>query len=240
MGIKTISYFESQHFGNNNSISRGINLNSYLPPLGLTDDEIILLSGAPSDHAITVSYLSSADWRKSFDGDKPRPGIYFEVTGPMIEINQKHRVGVCKTKQGGLVLYLKDIFFSDSAPKGLGGVMLKRMVRAASELNFTHIELLAAGGRLYRDVPGRPGKRYAGYYTWAKYGFDRDLSVHDLDIAQHFPHHPSGLSKCNKVQQILKLKDGHEYWKVVGDAGFMKFTLRSPSSERVLLSALKI
>lgn len=240
MSMNTISNYEQSYFGSNNKVNRnGIDVEKIVPG-GLSDEEIILLSGAPSNHNVKLFFYDDAYWNSHPDGDLAREGLYFEVTGPYIKSNEKHLVGIVNGINCGPCIYIKDIFFDKGkAPKGLACTMIKRMVRCATDLGFFLIELYAAGGRLHPGIPNHPDKRYGGYYAWPKYGFDMPVDVYNKELIKHFPYHPSGLMNCKNIQQILDLEYGKDYWKMAGAGNVMTFTIKSNTCEKRLLEALK-
>lgn len=237
-----VSPFEVQHFDDSTvRVNRnGVALDRFIKPNGLTDAEIISLSGAPSNHTVEVEVLTKQYWAAQPDGDVGRPGLYFRVLGPWIERGQRHLVGVFR-ENGATCLYIKDVFFTKGlAPAALAGTMVKRMARVATRLGFKNIQLLAAGGRFCQGIPGRPGERYWGFYAWAQYGFDMPLDKNNRAIVPYFPYHPPKLAGCNTVQEVLALEGGDAYWRVNGDGNFMTFTLRSNRSERKLLARVAL
>jgi hypothetical protein len=208
--------------------------------ISLTDDQVKLLSGAPSGSKVTVKYRSAADWQREGTGaDRPPPGLYFYITGPGIMPHAQNVVGIYQNADSTAGLYLKDIMLSDSLPEGAAGRMLVRMARAGVELGIKELRLLGAGGRSWPSMLG--AERWKGYTAWPGYGFDMPLHQLTKGIVGQFPHHPPGLGSCYTVGDVLARPDGGLFWRIVGDGWFMTFDLTSKdtSSVRTLLAKVQ-
>jgi hypothetical protein len=176
--------------------------------------------------------MSQQDWDNESTGvDRPHPGLYFDVSGPLIDPRAKQTVGIFQGTNGQAGLYLKDIFFVDSAAPGLAGRMLVRMARTSIDLGISTMELMAAGGRTWPNSVG--SERWGGYLAWAIYGFDMPIPPGTLALHQHFPHFPSSLSNCYTVQSVVQLEGGRDFWRIVGDGWFMRFDASNSGSTSV-------
>ncbi len=100
---------------------QGVNVQSYVG-IDLDDEQIKLLSGAPSDSTVTLEYRSAADWARHPTGaDQPPPGLYFFVRGPCLVPHAQNVVGLYRNQHGAAGLYLKDIMLNESHACGRSG-----------------------------------------------------------------------------------------------------------------------
>lgn len=128
---------------------------------------------------------------------------------------------------------------------GLGTKVLHDQVKAASNLGLKHIELQAAGQAKPYGLVGRFlerrlfGGRLNGYYTWARLGFDANLS--DNDELQPFTKEEQGFldkHKAKRVSDLMKTKEGREWWKNVGGRDMdLQFDLTPGSQSHRALNA---
>lgn len=208
--------------------------------INLTNNEIIRLSGAPGGSSIVAKQKTANDWLQEGTGvDKPPPGLYFYVAGPLIDPRAGHTVGIVQLPDGRPGLYLKDVFFHENAPAGIAGRMLVRMVRTSIDLGIVELALLAAGGRTWPNIVGT--ERWGGYVAWPTYGFDMPLEQKTKAVFPHFVHYPHSLSTCYTVREVLALHGGPVFWKVVGDGWFMRFDCANENTPAVsaLLSRVR-
>lgn len=210
---------------------QGVDVESLLG-VDLDDEQIKLLSGAPSDSTVTLEYRGAADWARHHTGaDQPPPGLYFFVSGPCLVPHGRNVVGLYRDHQGAAGLYLKDILLGEAMPAGAAGRMLIRMARAGAALGVQEMRLLAAGGRNWPNWNGTD--RWKGYAAWPTYGFNMPLLAETLDIIRHFPHHPADLARCYTVRDVLAKPDGALFWRLAGDGWFMTFNLSSDKTVSV-------
>jgi hypothetical protein len=235
MSINLKSTFETAHFdGSPATVVHGTpNLVQLLGAAVFSDDDIRELSGAPSN--ARVEYRLMTQWQDVGD-DLPPPGLYFFVTHPTWILHQ-NAIGLCADGPGKFMVYIKDVFLTDTAPQSLGAVLFKRVVRFCIRYGVGRIRLFGAGGRLWR---GNGIGRWAGYYSWPRYGFDMELRADDKALIPHFPHVPSHLGACARVQEVLKGADGKEWWKLCGNGDFMEFDCSPGSVSLVTLEAYLI
>lgn len=240
MSVSTPSAFERLHFDGVPAARVDRNGLDIARIIGypLSDEDIIHLSGAPSGAVVSCVYKVA--WAPHEVGsDRPHPGLYFYVNHAYVPGG--NCIGLCLvTPPGGaskFVLYVKDVsFVRGSAPPGLAGAMLARMARRCLRLGIATMEMLAAGGRLWRDMA--PGQRWAGYAAWARYGFDMRLIAQDFALLQHFPHFPphlNGPPACTTVQEVVKTQDGLDWWKMCGTGHFMSFDCSNAASPSIAL-----
>lgn len=237
MPVSSASAFERRHFESAPvTVDRsGLNINR-LVGHPLSDEDIAHLSGAPAGAHVVCAYKPS--WSPAEIGaDRPDPGLYFYVDHP--NIPGKNCIGLCLLGGPGISpffsLYVKDVSFTKgSAPSGLAGAMIARMARRCLQRGVVSMRMLAAGGRLWRDMV--PGQRWGGYAAWARYGFDMPLHHDDVGLLQHFPYFPAHLNGspvCATVQDVVKSPDGVDWWKICGTGHFMTFDCSSPSSPSI-------
>jgi hypothetical protein len=194
-------------------------------------DDILLLSGAPC--GATVHIREVKKWSSTGD-DRPLPGLYF-FTAHSSFIKGENAIGLCYTPGFGYSIYIKDVFFTSTAPAGLAAAAFARIVRLCLAKGIAKITLFAAGGRLWPSTVDENGKsvRWGGYYFWARCGFNMQLEPEDVVLKQYFKH-PGYLSACNDVRGVIRDKTGIEWWKVCGNGNFMNFDCSSGSTASVL------
>jgi len=202
----------------------------------LSDDDIRNLTGAPSGAVITYQMEGP---RKAGD-DLPPGGLYFTIKHPTL-IDGKNEIGLCRIA-GARFIYIKDVCFQDTAPRGMGRVMLARIVRFCLQNGINVIQLLAAGGRSWdhrnwRASPPASPLRWWGHYVWARCGFDMPLAsspwaADDAALRQKFKY-PALLQACTDVSDVVSKDGGADWWRVCGNGWFMTFDSSSANSTSV-------
>lgn len=99
--------------------------------------------------------------------------------------------------------------------KGLGTKFFDNLVKGAQENGYEKIQLVAAG-----DIDSANN----GYYTWARFGFDGDLSR----SMKKYASKELG-TEVQTVQDIMRAPKGAEWWKQHGSAVEMEFDLSKDS-----------
>lgn len=126
-------------------------------------------------------------------------------------------------------LVVKNEFFEVSKDKqgsGLGMEIFGRQVEQASKLGISRIDTQAAGD--YSQID-----KWNGYYTWPRLGYDGAIPSH---VGSKLP---TKFKKAKNVSDLMKTKDGRDWWKKNGDEVELSFDLSKDSqSQRVLKSYL--
>ncbi|MBB5542832.1 hypothetical protein A8H39_05350 [Paraburkholderia fungorum] len=195
------------------------------PGIFPTVSDVLDLAGAPTGSTVDAQLMRNWGYQGA---DKPPPGLYFFVSHPTW-ITGQNIIGIVNDN-GGYAIYIKDVAFNDAAPPNMGAILTAKIARFCMRRKIRRIQLLAAGGRFW------PDERWLGYYAWARYGFDMDLSkaMEDdygnpepftcaSDLAPFFPCRPADLANCRTVQDVLQAKHGKEWWKICGNGWFMDF-----------------
>lgn len=99
--------------------------------------------------------------------------------------------------------------------QGVGLKFFDNLIKGAKENGYERIQLLAAG-----DIDSKNN----GYYTWAKFGFNGDLSFSFRRRAER----ELGI-KAETVQDIMSAPGGSEWWRKHGSAVSMEFDLSEDS-----------
>ena len=222
------SIFEVQHFDTNPArVIHGTPRVGNLPVIGgnqFTDADIRDICGAVGGSTITYKVETA---QRNLGSDIVPPGLYFRVTHPRY-IGHANEIGLYLKAPGVYAIYIKDVDLLTVAPKGMGAIVLAKIVRFCLRNNISTIRLLGAGGRLWPDKTA--GARWWGYYAWARYGFDMKLLKNDLDLMRGFPNFPWNLSACTTVQAVVQDIAGREWWKTCGNGWFMEFDCSSSAS----------
>lgn len=225
--ILTRTPFEEKHFAHDTVVVRWEKKVNPLqfPGLGLDDDKVIQLSGAPTDSLVKVHFKPNWTSEEIGDEDVP-PGILLQVQNSHY-ISSSNEIVLFRDGVGDRYgLYLKLIDLKPGGPKGFAARMLAIMVRQMLNLQkFTRMRLYAAGGRTFPITNPSTDRRWGGYVAWPNYGFDMPILPETTEMFEHFLYCPPNLSSSSKVSEVLELELGKEFWKVVGDGSYMDFDL---------------
>lgn len=171
----------------------------------LPDERLAFLAGA----------LDGATVHLSPHGDS----LFFDVQHPDVLFQQRR---LNKDELGRL--YVRNLYF-EKQPWGqplLGLRALLRQIEAGQALGVSYQSLSAIGDV---DTDG-----LNGYYTWARYGFDAELS---LDLQARLPNQYAGVKTLNELFQ----QGGAELWQQRGVPMEMVFALTPDSSMMQTLNA---
>jgi hypothetical protein len=205
----------------------------------LSDDWLLRLSAAPAGSTVRA-YFKEKWTKKELGDDEMVPGgLVLEVTHPeliatkneIILFSDDAKIGLDGYGVPSIYMKLIDMRQGEKLPKGTGGAITERIVRAAQECSipFKKIHLMAAGGRVWADRDEKTGDRWVGYSVWPKYGFDMKLISSDLTLFKRFQYFPRGVSSVKTVSDLLALPQGLEFWKMNGSGLYMEFELDSKS-----------
>lgn len=150
-----------------------------------------------------------------------------------IEVRIKHdsfravrRIGVNKAGQG--YIYNEEFFIEKkSQGNGLGTAVFERQVENAREMGISYIKCHAA-----KENPNPPPPNWNGYYTWARFGYDADLSDDSTFAEQDAEVFAEARRRFNAktLQDVMSTKDGRDWWKENGqDVYVAKFDLSDES-----------
>ena len=113
-----------------------------------------------------------------------------------------------------------DVNKSERGKGNYGPQVFGRMVEQASEWGVDYIQTTASRSEVEN-----------GYYTWARFGYDAPLSMKEkLKL-------PTGLSKAERVSDLMETEEGKQWWKANGSTKKMKFNLKPDSKSRKIWSA---
>lgn len=102
-----------------------------------------------------------------------------------------------------------------------------RAAQATRRVGFLRIELLAAGGAGQKSAWAR---KFNGYYSWARYGFNTQFWSRALALAGRYPH----LSRCRELLDVINIEP--VWWKLHGDGCDLTFDLCPDSRSWYALS----
>lgn len=107
---------------------------------------------------------------------------------------------------------------------GFGTKLFQKQVDEASSLGIAYIRTDASANR---------GDN--GYYTWPRLGYDKTLTKDDSFLFGHFPDR---FGKIEKISDLMKTKEGRDWWKEQGETlKDMRFDLTEGSRSRKVLDA---
>ncbi len=107
---------------------------------------------------------------------------------------------------------------------GLGMQVFSAQVEKMIESGFKRIECWAA-----REDD--PDNKMFGYYVWPRLGYDGEINPKLKSKL------PKSLSSANRISDLMKSKEGREWWKENGDSFLATFDLSEGSLSRRVLSA---
>ncbi|HEB27890.1 MAG TPA: phage portal protein, partial [Porticoccus sp.] len=122
---------------------------------------------------------------------------------------------------GNLVGRTKGFFLKEELQgQGIGTRMLN-----------DQMENLRAGGFDRMELRAERGENMNGYYTWARLGYDADLRFNRIPIL------PANLQSATRVSDLMKTKEGRDWWKENGVSTEMSFDLDENSQSSRVLAA---
>jgi hypothetical protein len=126
-----------------------------------------------------------------------------------------------KGRDGKTVITNHDFRISeDKRGSGVGTQVLAQQVRHSAKMGVSEIKANANRSSLTN-----------GYYTWPRLGYDGDLSGRQIRRLK-----AAGF-EAEKVSDLMKTKEGREWWKNYGDSFDAKFDLSDGSQSRRVLDA---
>ena len=118
-------------------------------------------------------------------------------------------------------LYLDELFLKDKGT-GKGTAIVTEMVRQAEKNGFETIKLIGGGTK---------GDSMNGYYSFARLGFDAELPDTTVKKAKD-----SGIA-ASRISDLMKTKEGRDFWKENGYAIEMTFRVHEGSESRKALES---
>jgi GNAT superfamily N-acetyltransferase len=112
---------------------------------------------------------------------------------------------------------------------GIGTKILYDQVQGAKIYGIKKIETEAV-----RQDSEEPDVAMNGYYTWPKLGYDADLTEANLTNKQQV--FAAGM-KWKKLSDVMKTKEGRDWWKKEGDSLTVVFDITNKNSLAVLTAA---
>ncbi|QZA80845.1 hypothetical protein [Deefgea piscis] len=148
---------------------------------------------------------------------------HFKIRNALFEAPAEREI---QAYDGGYILVLNNYLRikPEYQSQGIGVRMFAHEVSTAKELGVTQIMLWAAGNS--KDTT------YNGYYTWARFGFDAELT--DADKADL----PSELAHNQTIQDLMQTAFGREWWKKNGTGRTMFFDVQEEANWRLLMNYL--
>jgi hypothetical protein len=121
-------------------------------------------------------------------------------------------------------VHVDHLYLRQQAPDYLGTVAFAVCAMIAHRMGFTHISLVAGGGRGHNA-------NMIGYFFWPKLGFDALLDADERGARPEF-------AECDTVQDILAVDQ--QWWRDNGTQRWMEFDLAANSRAwRKLLDYLR-
>lgn len=164
------------------------------------DEDLAWLAGALNGATVLVSVRRTKGW------------LYLTVNDHRFE---RYETSIRKDADGGLFAYIHHVYAAVGySGQGNGARAFLRQVNAARRLGLKRCELFAAGN------PGPTEEN--GYYVWARFGFDAPLREIERRAL------PDEIGDVRRINQVIQ-RDGHWWWKKVGNFRSMVFELNDES-----------
>lgn len=194
---------------------------------GVTVEDMIKSTGAPDGSEVAAEVVYGK--------------LSLTVTHPWYS---KFKRSFAVDKSTGEIIIYNDYMVLDpskSLPPGVGLRTLAEQVTAARALGVKRLETYAAGDAY--------DKKYNGYYTWFRYGYNSDLDeVDKINIANYVDKSDvlsnDDVKKFKSAKSILDIfdigKTGREYWREYGSDHRATFDVDPGSrNSKTLLKYLK-
>jgi hypothetical protein len=188
------------------------------------------------DDAPPGTYFTVVNRAVIHEGHKNRIGIYQEEgAGASIHLGDGDAVQpeadvpiAAQLDEGDIeparAVHVDHLFLRRQAPDWLGTVAFALCAVIAHRMGFTHISLVAGGGRGHNP-------NMIGYFFWPKLGFDAPLEPEESDARPEF-------AACETVQDLLAIDE--QWWEDNGTQRWMEFDLAADSPAwRKLLDYLR-
>ena len=182
----------------------------------VTDSDLLAMMGGLDEKGNTISVTTPAGYSPD---DIPR-AVYLDGDGPYVEDWQRSVSSAAPRTMINDYLRLRD-----DAPPGMGARMLAQQADALERLGFEKIICEAEGGQ---DKDGRP---FNGYYSWPRLGYDGPIP---REVLRDMPAQFQG---ARHVSELMRTKEGRDYWKQHGTTFPATFTLAKGSASRRILAA---
>jgi hypothetical protein len=166
------------------------------------EKRLLAVSGVPDGSQVDLAYMGNYVYvtaRNSQFGTVQNRYVYFGADGQKPHVYNAY-FKVAQEKQGN----------------GAGAEIFFAQVEASARAKFGKIKVTAARSS---DMNG--------YYTWARFGYDADISSLDGSMASRIQ---SKFPNVNRLSDLMKTSKGREWWKKNGDTWRGTFDL-SPNSE---------
>jgi hypothetical protein len=177
------------------------------------------------DDAPPGTYFTVINREVIREGHKNRIGIYIEEGDgaslhlgdadqvPMGEIDPPAAHPLEGQADMARAVHVDHFFLRRQAPDYLGTVAFALCAMIAHRLGFTHISLIAGGGRGHNP-------EMIGYFFWPKLGFDAPLEPEEAAARPEF-------AVCTSVQELLAIDE--QWWHDNGTQRWMEFDLAAQS-----------
>ena len=145
--------------------------------------------------------------------------LLVEPAGNAIELVVEHPLysdqcvrRIYKAGNGDVRMVNEGLFTKKESPGAFGLRAFQQQVQQCSELGIRKIRTTAARDR---DLNG--------YYTWPRFGYDAELPVKFRSLL------PPGLSAVDRLSDLMKTKQGRDWWTLNGDTITVDFDLAPDS-----------
>lgn len=158
----------------------------------------------------------------SLVGSQPDTKIMVEREGSTLYVYSDHPLYECER-----AIYRDHIennsFEAKVKGKGVGtAILINQVTAAAKHKQFAY---------LYTTAAGSASSEMNGYYTWPRLGYDAGLN-----LKRYLADEALQKFGANRVSDLMKTKDGREWWKENGSGQDMSFDLTRGSLSRKVLS----
>lgn len=195
-------------------------------------------------HRLLGRRLKSTEWGQLV-GAQPGARVHVYPKGLAVEVSVEHPLYFARQALFPDHIYLADMEVSPKHQgEGIGCKILSEQVRKAKELDFHQLELTAIGSGPSVDDSLSPNNTEAGYYAWARLGFDGRVAplmqrrskgnpsekAIAADFKQRFPD-------VKNVSEMMLTPERRDWWRNYGGEFEGKFNLHDGSQSLQVLEA---
>lgn len=168
------------------------------------EKRLLAVSGVPDGSQVDLAYMGNYVYvtaRNAQFGTIQNRYVYFGADGQKPYVYNAY-FKVAKEKQGN----------------GAGAEIFFAQVEASARAKFGKIKVTAARN-----------EEMNGYYTWARFGYDADISSLDGSMASKIQ---SKFPNATRMSDLMKTKAGRDWWLANGDTWRGTFDLSKTSENR--------
>jgi hypothetical protein len=193
--------------------------------------ELAKLTGAPSDARVDFDVYSQS----------PKEGLLITANHPSLQMPAVVRVMEGQGAGGGPKLRYEYLFLNEDAKgSGKGVQMMADSVAQAEKMGIPTVDMHAVGAGPDNKVMQWESATGNGYYTWARMGFDTDLSKQrwgpSYGNARRTADWPEEFRDAKSLNELMAIPGGAEFWKANGWDNILTMDTNPGSTGRQIMA----